>query len=113
MSHLDGPAHQRCWDLLRQMRSELLDQNLISRNEYAWLASEAPYATGGDSSIPGQGSPAPRRLEDYDHLRAQHAILLAELQNIANANTKDWDDPIDFKGWAQSRARHAIEKAEE
>lgn len=37
--------------------------------------------------------------------------LLAELQNIANANTCDWDDPSDFKAWAQSRARAAIAKA--
>lgn len=38
--------------------------------------------------------------------------LLAELQNIANADTRTWDDPSDFKGWAQSRARAAIAKAE-
>ena len=38
--------------------------------------------------------------------------LLAELENIANANTADWDDPSDFKAWAQSRARAAIAKAQ-
>lgn len=37
--------------------------------------------------------------------------LLAELQNIANANPRDWDDPGDFQGWAQSRARAMIAKA--
>jgi hypothetical protein len=37
--------------------------------------------------------------------------LLAELQNIANANTSDWDDPADFKAWAQNRARYTIRKA--
>lgn len=37
--------------------------------------------------------------------------LLTELQNIANANTRDWDDPSDFKAWAQSRARAAIARA--
>ena len=44
-------------------------------------------------------------------LHAANAYLLAELQNIANANTRDWDDPSDFKAWAQSRARAAIAKA--
>lgn len=37
--------------------------------------------------------------------------LLAELQNIANAHPATWDDPSDFQGWAQSRARAAIAKA--
>src|SRR5688572_23721522 len=39
--------HQRAWDLLRQMRSELLDAELISREEYAWLLAEAPGAADG------------------------------------------------------------------
>jgi len=37
--------------------------------------------------------------------------LLAELQNIANADTSKWDDPSDFKAWAQNRARAAVAKA--
>ena len=37
--------------------------------------------------------------------------LLDELQNIANASPHTWDDPSDFQGWAQSRARAAIAKA--
>lgn len=28
-----------------------------------------------------------------------------ELQNIARANTHDWDDPSDFEEWAKSRSR--------
>lgn len=32
----------------------------------------------------------------------------AELQGIASVSTTDWDDPSDFKGWAQSRARYAL-----
>lgn len=39
--------------------------------------------------------------------------LLVELEYIANANTKDWDDPEDFKAWAQNRARFAIAKSKE
>ena len=50
------------------------------------------------------------QLEDA-RLIAAAPDLLAELQNIANANTREWDDPDDFKGWAQSRARFAIAKA--
>jgi len=41
--------------------------------------------------------------------------LLAELQNIANANPLNWDAPHNdfatFHAWAQSRARAAIAKA--
>ena len=49
---------------------------------------------------------------DYDALHAQAGALAKELQNIANANTRDWDDPTDFKAWSQSRARHAVEQAQ-
>jgi len=72
------PLHQRAWDLLRQMRSELLDDSLISREEYAWLAAEAPYVTSGDASQPGQGSPAPRRLERYDKQALRISVLKQE-----------------------------------
>lgn len=43
-------------------------------------------------------------------LEEQRDALLVELTNIANANTRDWDDPTDFKAWAQNRARHTIAK---
>lgn len=43
-----------------------------------------------------------------------NAELLAELQNIANANLKNWDAPYNdtptFQVWAQNRARAAIAK---
>ena len=57
--------YQRMWDLVRQMRAELLDQRLITLEEYALLASAETQ------DKPGQGSPAPRRLENYDELRAR------------------------------------------
>jgi type II secretory pathway component PulK len=44
-------------------------------------------------------------------LEARTKELLDELQNIANARPETWDDPSDFQGWAQSRARAAIAKA--
>jgi hypothetical protein len=39
--------------------------------------------------------------------------LLAELQNIANANPSSWDEETrdQFQQWAQNRARAAIAKA--
>jgi hypothetical protein len=39
--------------------------------------------------------------------------LLAELQNIANANPREWDEEVrdQFQQWAQNRARAAIAKA--
>lgn len=52
---------------------ELHAANLITDEEYAWLCMEAPLAKGG-------GSPSPRRLEDYDDIRAK----LTTLQSDAN-----------------------------
>jgi hypothetical protein len=79
------PLHQRAWDLLRQMRSELLDAELISREEYAWLLAEAP----GASDKPGAGSPAPRRLETYD----EHAVRLKDAEGQVKALSKALSDP--------------------
>jgi NMD protein affecting ribosome stability and mRNA decay len=39
-------------------------------------------------------------------------LLLQELRNIAKANPCVWEEPSDFQGWAQSRARHAISQVE-
>ncbi len=37
--------------------------------------------------------------------------LKIELQNIANANPREWGDQRDsFQAWAQNRARHAIKQ---
>jgi hypothetical protein len=46
-------------------------------------------------------------------LHAANAELLAELQNIANANPRKWDEEVrdQFQQWAQNRARAAIAKA--
>lgn len=61
--------YQRMWDLVRQQRSELLEADLITREEYAQLAADETI------DKPGQGSPSPRRLESYDELRAAlHAM---------------------------------------
>jgi predicted RNase H-like nuclease (RuvC/YqgF family) len=51
-------------------------------------------------------------LESYAHGIAltldRVDMLEAELQGIASVSTTGWDDPSDFKAWAQSRARHAL-----
>lgn len=44
-------------------------------------------------------------------LMANAPELLQELISIASAMTGTWEDPSDFKAWAQSRARFAIAKA--
>ena len=60
----DINTNQRLFDLVRYMRSELHQAGLITEDEYMWLCLEAPMARG-------PGSPSPRRLEDYDVLRAR------------------------------------------
>lgn len=65
---------QRLWDLVRYMRSELLDAKLITREEFAALLN---YET---ADAPGQGSPSPRRLESYDAMRKRLVGLMQELE---------------------------------
>lgn len=55
-----------------------------------------------------EDGPAP---EADGRLLAAAPDLLAELKNIVTAQPTKWDDPNDFQGWAQSRARAAIQKA--
>lgn len=56
----------RLFDLVRYMRSELHEAQLITDKEYFWLCAESEMAHS-----PKGGSPSPRRLEDYDKLREQ------------------------------------------
>jgi hypothetical protein len=54
------------------------------------------------------------RREFYDNrLKEVNKGLLDELRNIANAKPDTWDDPNEFRAWAQNRARFTIAKAEE
>ena len=62
--------------------------------------------------------------EELAHLRAQLAerdsmlsdahvsscALASELMNIATAKPAEWDDPTDFRAWAQNRSRYALEQ---
>lgn len=76
----DKPAintNLRLFDLVRYMRSELHQQDLISDEEYYWLSSQAPMA----NSLEG-GSPSPRRLEDYDELRDKIKFLTNYIQAL-------------------------------
>lgn len=61
-------AYARMWDLVRYKRSDLLDDGLITREEYACLvaAEDDP------------GSPSARRLESYDEMRQRIKTLTAE-----------------------------------
>lgn len=61
--------YARMWDLVRAQRHQLLDANLITREEFAALLSDEP----------GPNSPSPRRLESYDELRAQLDTLRARV----------------------------------
>ena len=69
----------RLFDLVRYMRSELHQAELITDEEYGWLCAESEMATS-----PKGGSPSRQRLEDYDELRAQ--------LTKANARVKELED---------------------
>jgi len=72
----DINTNVRLFDLVRYMRSELHEAELITEQEYGWLCAEAPMAKG-------QGSPSPRRLEDYDEIRARMKRMESALKSIA------------------------------
>lgn len=67
----------RLFDLVRYMRAELHEDELITDEEYGWLCAGSPMATS-----PKGGSPSRERLEDYDELRKQNAQLRAELDDL-------------------------------
>lgn len=69
-------TNYRLFDLVRCLRADLHDAELITDEEYAWLCAEAPMATNSKG-----GSPSRKRLEDYDALRARVAELENEREN--------------------------------
>ena len=73
----DISTNIRQFDLVRFMRGELHEQDLITDEEYAWLCTDAPMAQD-----PKGGSPSPRRLEDYDNLRQQLADKTQECEEL-------------------------------
>jgi hypothetical protein len=72
----DIKTNKRLFDLVRYQRSELLQAGLITEDEYLYLLADAPLAKGG-------GSPSPRRLEDYDEIRAKMKSMEKALGEIA------------------------------
>lgn len=97
--------HLRAWDLVRQMRNELVDAGLIDLHEYAWLAADSPAADPG----PNMGSLAPRRLEGYDALRAEQKSAAADaLEPLWERLADDPAREQDFI--AVSRAMHFLRR---
>jgi len=66
----------RLFDLVRFQRMELLESELITSEEYDWLAHGCKLAKG-------QGSPSPRRLEDYDRIRERMDAMEAWIKIAA------------------------------
>ena len=94
-------THKRLFDLVRFMRSELLEADLLTDNEYAWLYQH----TFADD--PKQGSPSLRRLEDYDDLRTQ--LAAAEALNGRLREALDWSlnsmsPPFDWEKFKKASA---------
>ncbi len=84
----------RMFDLVRYMRAELHDADLITDQEYAWLGS--PMATSHEG-----GSPSPRRLEDYSGLIAERNNLREALITIM---------PL-ARAWADAASPAGVHKA--
>ncbi len=83
---LETPPDQinvRLFDLVRYMRSELHEADLIDLHEYAWLCGQCELAQG-------DGSPSPRRLESYDRVRARIKELEADLAVARRYVRTEW-----------------------
>lgn len=78
----DINTNRRLFDLVRYQRSELLEAELITEEEYGWLCHGCDMAKGG-------GSPSPRRLEDYDEIRRKMMDMRNGLKEIAAQKLRD------------------------
>ena len=80
-----------------------------------YVGSDINVDAGANGYIAMCGKLGDLTAEANARLIAAAPDLLAELQNIANANPLNWDAPHNdfatFHAWAQSRARAAIAKA--
>ncbi len=90
----------RQFDLVRYMRLELREAELITDDEYRWLCAEAPLARA-----PGGGSPSPRRLEDYDQLRLKLNYAEDELKGILAKPDVNFPE---YPAWVRERCRQAL-----
>lgn len=79
----DIKTNKRLFDLVRYQRSELLEAGLITEDEYLYILSDAPLAKGG-------GSPSPRRLEDYDQVKASYMEALELCERSKNTAVNKW-----------------------
>jgi hypothetical protein len=100
-------THRRLFDLVRNCRARLHQEDLITDDEYAWLCShEFPEDKGKP------GSPSPRRLEDYDALRAQLAALPSKPEATATEALRH-NGPYQYEkdlAWLLAHEGESIEK---
>lgn len=105
MNPTERPAintNTRLMDLVRYQRSELLHAGLISEEEYEWLLN-AP-----SEGNHGQGSPSPRRLEDYDQIRERLTNSERIRLEIFNSNNDKDREIISLKESNQMNYKAAI-----
>lgn len=77
-------------------------------------AGRNPYYAGRfEAEEPADTEQRLRLVAERDSLRAVNAELIAELQRIADADPKKWDQEVrdQFMPWAKNRARAAIASA--
>ncbi len=79
----DIKTNKRLFDLVRYQRSELLEAGLITDDEYLYILADAPLAQGA-------GSPSPRRLEDYDQVKASYMEALELFERSKNTAVNKW-----------------------
>jgi len=84
-------TNARLFDLVRFMRAELHQAELITDDEYVWLCADAPLATSKNG-----GSPSPRRLEDYDELRKRLDRTTNTMVRLMVGVTKQSSDGCDW-----------------
>ena len=82
----DINTNARLFDLVRYQRMELFEAELITSDEYDWLAHGCKLAKGA-------GSPSSRRLEDYDRIITRMDKMEKALKEISAQNLRaEMDD---------------------
>jgi hypothetical protein len=102
---------ERLFDLVRYMRGQLYEAELIDDREYFWLCSGSPMANS-----PKGGSPSRKRLEEYDEMREtiktlknENSLMLHALQAIEErfVDGENTHDDWQFMG---ETAKKALDK---
>jgi hypothetical protein len=116
LSHLGEPVGEQEEKALSESKHTPGPWELELEPDGGFIITNGPASKDGTWVLAARGPIAHRAAVSHANARLIAAApdLLAELQNIANADPSKWEPDVreQFREWAQNRARAAIRKAE-